>query len=1042
MLNKKAPVGAFSGSTGGPFFQKKRVSFCHMIQSDMESNSGDSVAGDILAGGGDGSLLGSAAMTPKTKRVKNNLDCGSPLGFLNYNMDNNDGGPLSPPLDPKIIKSQVEVTVKKSFALDINLLAEIVFTNQWFWGATTPSKFEEIIRSMFTLLESMEKAILLARENNIVVNSNLKRQGIYSNRAIVIKEIPMDTPKEMILIGLWQKAVVEFAELEQAVSLAARWFFLIGKDSVCVTIVVGDHETWASRDQFRALLFTLPVGTIVHDLGDLLERAGRKTCVINQSLETGNRVYCAVVCFDSDEVLESAFCTELILGSVKLLWARLDLVRCKWCGKFGHSALECDTKLAKLYAKKNVPISCSVAFGGKSWAQVVSVASVSHGFRAGSGSGSLPSSDLSLGGVLPPLLVVNFPLSAHLVLLERSVELLFEQISNILSCLDNISLAPLAPSSQLAPSVSPTSVPLVVANSNLDFDMAVDDHFVQPTSFSPGVTGSLLGLSSSKVLTSKVGGLELKLVALDISVGLILAKLNQLCAGLGSSVFTSGLDVGFHGAGVAMFVNNSLVRHVSKFKEVKGRVLSIRLLFKNKLSVSVIGLYACASGGDHFAQASIINSFIADTVNKSFFVVLGGDFNEDNSVKGASLRKCLGLGLNNLRGVSKVLDYILVSDSLISVVVDHNVSSVLEFFDTDHLVVSMSIGLGGLLDACLNSIRKHINKDCWKFKIKDADEKKWAHFKDLSECVLLGSLDRFKIAEDGSDLDGMWGMLADTMTASAEKFFSRHWYSEFDCAKNRLSSKFSRLELLVAKLLKVLRQNDTLGFDHLADTWFKVDPSEASKVFGMVGDGVGSAGLISHLSKIRKQYKKSKYCEFEVAKRSAIKNAIDKHIEKFEMDKGGMIQSILKWPFRKVILDHLVVGDSFILESDEVKLKVDDIMVNWTRKRNALPALSGPWAQQYAPLAYVNDSTFSLVMCDITMCEMSSVISNLSDGKAAGLSDITNELWKHTGCLVLECLLSLLNSCLRFGNVLVHWKETWVSMIPKSYDWDGVLSNT
>ncbi|KAG9295929.1 hypothetical protein G9A89_006668 [Geosiphon pyriformis] len=186
-------------------------------------------------------------------------------------------------------------------------------------------------------------------------------------------------------------------------------------------------------------------------------------------------------------------------------------------------------------------------------------------------------------------------------------------------------------------------------------------------------------------------------------------------------VFMFGLDVGFCGAGVAIFVNDSLACHVFKVEEVKGKVLSICLLFKNKLSVSIIGLYACVSGGDHFAQAFVINSFIADTVNKSIFVVLGGDFNKDNSVKRVSLRKCLGLGLvnvfgghslariptwSNSRGISKVLDYILVSDSLISAVVNHDVGFVSEFFDTDHLAVLMSIGLDGLLNACLNSVTR------------------------------------------------------------------------------------------------------------------------------------------------------------------------------------------------------------------------------------------------------------------------------------------------------------------------------------------------
>ncbi|KAG9287725.1 hypothetical protein G9A89_004128 [Geosiphon pyriformis] len=165
------------------------------------------------------------------------------------------------------------------------------------------------------------------------------------------------------------------------------------------------------------------------------------------------------------------------------------------------------------------------------------------------------------------------------------------------------------------------------------------------------------------------------------------------------------------------------------------------------------------------------------------------------------------------------------------------------------------------------------------------------------------------MAKDDGNLDGMWGVLAEAMTASAKKFFQD-------------------IELLVAKLLKVLRLNDTLGFNCLADTWFKVDSSEASKVLSMVRDSVGSAGLISHFSKVRKQYRKSKYYESEVAKRSAIRDTINKHMIKFDTDKSGIIWSILEWPFHKVVLDYLVVGDSLILEPNKVKLKMDDIMVN------------------------------------------------------------------------------------------------------------------
>ncbi|KAG9305200.1 hypothetical protein G9A89_010708 [Geosiphon pyriformis] len=326
-----------------------------------------------------------------------------------------------------------------------------------------------------------------------------------------------------------------------------------------------DCETWVFRDQFRVLLFTLPIGMTVHDLGTLLEGTGGKTCVINCLLKTGNRTRCAVVCFESDEAMELAFHMEPIFGSVKLLWVRLDLVHCEQCEKFGHSALECDAEvvsasqspksfkkpanldtclqLAKLYAKKKVLISHSVAFGGKSWAQVVSVALVSYGSRDGSGSGSLSFGASSSGSTSPPLSMVDSPLGTHLAHLECSVELLSDQISNIFLCFDNLSLVSSAPPSSVILSVSTShssiSDSLMVDDSDLGSNMVLDVPLIQPISLSSGNDNSQLGLNSSKVPTSKIGILKSKLAAFNVSIGSILAKLEQMCAGLGPLVFSS-----------------------------------------------------------------------------------------------------------------------------------------------------------------------------------------------------------------------------------------------------------------------------------------------------------------------------------------------------------------------------------------------------------------------------------------------------------------------------------------------------------------------
>ncbi|KAG9299134.1 hypothetical protein G9A89_020447 [Geosiphon pyriformis] len=561
MSKKKAPKGAFHGPTGGFFLQKKRVVLGNVKHSSDKKNIslnrsklGNSVFSNVDNVSGDeedtnmtsiniGSLLDSAANISKAKYINTGAIFGSLLGFPNFVMDND---------------KDIEVSVKKSFALDINLSAikgnsTMVKTQlirkffslvNGFGGATTPSKFKEIIRFTFTSEKSMNMAASLAREKEIVINTDLKKSEVRSNWAIVIKEIPIDTPKKMIitavaefgniksikiqLIGMWQKAVVEFAKSSQA--------DLLAKDSVHVAKAVGDCDIWASRDCFRALLFTLPVETTVHDLGILLDRAGGKTCIINRSLDTDNRFWCAVVGFESEKDLDLTFCTEL------------DLVRCWKCGHFGHSALKCDIpvgsmplsslvksfkgfvseerhlQLAKLYKKKKVPIFHPVAFGGKSWAQVVSVVSpLSHGFFAGPSSNLLSSSYCDIGNVSS--------LNECLVSLKHSLELLSDLVSTIVRHLDSAGLVPLVSSSFVSPPDASASLA-----SGSGSNMVLECTLILSTSFSSTVDVGVhvFSSSNSRILTGKVGGLESKLASLEASIGSVLACLDGLCSSLGA----------------------------------------------------------------------------------------------------------------------------------------------------------------------------------------------------------------------------------------------------------------------------------------------------------------------------------------------------------------------------------------------------------------------------------------------------------------------------------------------------------------------------
>ncbi|KAG9307398.1 hypothetical protein G9A89_017227 [Geosiphon pyriformis] len=173
----------------------------------------------------------------------------------------------------------------------------------------------------------------------------------------------------------------------------------------------------------------------------------------------------------------------------------------------------------------------------------------------------------------------------------------------------------------------------------------------------------------------------------------------------GVQVFISGLDTEFFGASMAVIINNFLAQHVLKVKKIPGQLILVYLLFKDRLSVSILGLYARASVGMWFSQALEINSIISKVVNSSFFVILDSNFNENDTKKSVSFNKCLKIGFVNLfrrhflvkvpiwcnfKEFKKVIDYIFVSENLISTVIVHEVDIVSEFFNTDHKTVLVS----------------------------------------------------------------------------------------------------------------------------------------------------------------------------------------------------------------------------------------------------------------------------------------------------------------------------------------------------------------
>ncbi|KAG9302890.1 hypothetical protein G9A89_022306 [Geosiphon pyriformis] len=254
----------------------------------------------------------------------------------------------------------------------------------------------------------------------------------------------------------------------------------------------------------------------------------------------------------------------------------------------------------------------------------------------------------------------------------------------------------------------------------------------------------------------------------------------------------------------------------------------------------------------------------------------------------------------------------------------------------------------------------------------------------------------FAVSVVFSDLDTMWNVVHKIMFLSANKTFKKKWFKNYDEVFTKESSRYYKLELLVSKLIKASLLVSSVEFALLLDMWVKLDTVGTLVVKFLFFSGSNFDIICLALAKVRKLYCSSKLLEFRCAKESCIKVAVNKRIESFELDKDHIIRSILEHSFRKVVLDYLVVEDELVLEPSLIKSEVDGIMESWTRKCRV-------------PLEYVFDGAFLDVMRSVIFDELLSVVFNLPEGKAL---------------------------------VLSAWKEAWILIISKLYEWKEVLINT
>ncbi|KAG9295446.1 hypothetical protein G9A89_013475 [Geosiphon pyriformis] len=390
----------------------------------------------------------------------------------------------------------------KSFALNMELAT-----------MSRKSVSDKIIRSLFTSEMSLKKARKLAVGEKILVNNNVKQINKCMDWEIVVKKILVDLFKLAVesvfsKFGKIQKTVIEFVSSDVASLVASKWLVFMNKDSVCMALIINNKDSWILRNQYQALLYILSVNTIAYDFSGLVEAYNEKTCFIGHNPYLYVHDRCALICFNNEASKlavigsVSVFKNPVVLGINNLVIYLMSVC------------------LANIYKKKQALIAYPVSFGGKTWIQIAGEF-LSHVVLLvlSSVGSSLSVMFLSLSSTF----LSNSGLADCLVVLKYSLELLFNQFFALVKKLDFVELVLLITTFHIPPPVA-----LVLLALNWDLDIVVDNVLMLSALLFSVSFDVIIDFSSnsSKVLTTKMGGLESKMMAIE--AGFVSVNLNKL----------------------------------------------------------------------------------------------------------------------------------------------------------------------------------------------------------------------------------------------------------------------------------------------------------------------------------------------------------------------------------------------------------------------------------------------------------------------------------------------------------------------------------
>ena len=411
---------------------------------------------------------------------------------------------------------------------------------------------------------------------------------------------------------------------------------------------------------------------------------------------------------------------------------------------------------------------------------------------------------------------------------------------------------------------------------------------------------------------------------------------------------------------------------------------------------------------------------------------------------------------NQQNQTSSCIDQIWISEELVTDTITSS-NYVSDLYNSDHRAVYISFFTDNIFSRKgVASLKQHNMRKCI-FTYDEMTSEKWSKFQQDIDTEYNNSNLKDMYINTPSDLNRYWDNIRRIIITAAKSNIDNHMTS--------VQHKDTTPEHLMESYRSIKRLNRLLSY--VSPKSFPHNSNEINKDWNRRSRYITELTSKHHykdltipltlnnnnivafrhgLKKFHRVLQHKHSLLYAQHNNEQIRKFIQQRCEDYHGNQSHMIDSFLAREKRTIVIDKVLQTvnnhQTLVTDPTEIKRITNTHFQTCPGGIHEEKTIPDQWKQQYTPSDSIDGSIYTGLMNPPTESEWNEVIHNLPKHKAAGPSQISNEMLQNLSSNMSTCIWKYISACLQLNDIPDAWREARIYPIPKPKEWECNLTNT